>query len=327
MFSNTNNLSTKKEDSAKKNPAEVAAKYVLKASQDAKRAIKYVRGSNEGRFVIYDIENPDDIRPIKENNSSEIEVGPNGKPRDLVECAFFPSAFGVVIALGYSDGNLKFITEKSGNEYDNIDFHVGGPDNEAESNFELKVPPFEKNLRISHFPPELNIGFISNGIICIFYVDFQTSLIKLIPIRRYDAPNTVWFDFTNNYSIWRCAINGEKLNLAKFNLNEFEPKPYLDIGTEKKYILNDFVDAAISPVQFNGTEKIAILNRDGHVNIISNNFINNQHDNNIIKTEVKNPLSIEWSPFGARIAIFSNDNPKILIEKSSDSWISIDIKY
>ena len=32
-------------------------------------------------------------------------------------------------------------------------------------------------------------------------------------------------------------------------------------------------------------------------------------------------MSIEWSPFGARIAIFSNDEaPTIFVETSCDSW-------
>lgn len=296
--------------------------YTLRASQDSKRAIKYENNKNGGFFTIYNIENTKKIHEIYKSKKQD--------DGNLIDCAFFPSAFGFIIALGYDDGKLEFIREKPDNSYTNIDCQIGGPDNEIKSNFELEIPKFHKNLRVSLSPPELNIGYISNGIICIFYVDFQTSLIKLIPIRRYDAPNTLWFNFTNSYSIWRCIFVDKKLKLENYDLNMFEPKAeYLIEPKGVTYTKEDFVDASISPVQFDGTERIAVLTKNGDINFFYSTKNSNNNTDSIYRVpfNIKDPVSVEWSPLGTRIAVFSSSQePTLIIETSCNTWNSVKIQ-
>ncbi|KAK8900477.1 hypothetical protein M9Y10_002804 [Tritrichomonas musculus] len=309
---------------------------VLKASQDAKRAIKYNRRDNKGNFTVFDIENSDDIKQIfSTEDNPQITIN-----SEIIDCSFLPSEFGFVIAFGYEDGTVKFIKENPDKSYTPISSKIGGSENDNGPSFELQAPKFVKNLRISYFPPELNIGYISEDMICIFFVDFQISSITLIPIRRYSAPNTIWFNFTNKYSIWRCTTRyserkgKQELTFENYNLNSFVPAntisdlpSFLDIASEK-----DFIDASISPVQFKGEDKIAVLKSDGENNILACIIFNSK---NIIqiKTEagIKDPVSIEWSPFGTRIAVFSADQtPTIFIESSAtsdtNSWKPMQVK-
>ncbi|OHS94032.1 hypothetical protein TRFO_39800 [Tritrichomonas foetus] len=290
---------------------------ILRANQDSSQAISFKRFENEGKVMIYNIDKNRNC-----NLTCECQVSENNV--DIIDCVFFPCAYGNIIAFGMADHSIIFKKENFNGEslqYETIEME----NDDTDSSNSSQLPQFGSNLRISLHPPELNLGFIStDGIIHIFFIDYGNK-IKLIPIRRYRNNEIfLWFNFNDNSSIW-CATQNK---IHKYALNSFDSKIEKILPT-KLQLKNDeselkFIDASISPVKFENDERVAVLMSDGNVHIFLGNP-GSQHPVSKIESEIENPLSVEWSPLGTRIAICSEvSSPKCYIESTYNVWNEIE---
>ncbi|OHS99944.1 hypothetical protein TRFO_33508 [Tritrichomonas foetus] len=294
----------------------------LRVNQDSSHAISFQRYGNKGMVNLYAIDTNRNC-----NLTDEIKVSQN-EDDDVLDAAFFPSAYGNVIAFGLANGSIIFKKEHFDGEsvqYQTID--VFFDENNSSTNSEL--PKFDSNLRISIFPPELNIGYISNGVIHIFFIDFG-NIIKLIPIRRYRSNDPfIWFNFCDGYNhLMNSKESGTSvLSIWCATLDELKKFYISSLDDEKKYhkkVLNKkIVDASISPVKINNDERIAVLMDDGNVDIYTGTM--QETPVATINSHVKSPVSVEWSPFGSRIAVCSGaSSPRCFIESTNNVWTEIE---
>lgn len=284
---------------------------ILRASQDAKRLIQIDELSDGSKYSIY--------------NENFEELFSKKSTQKIIDCDFFPHEFGYVIALGYdikndNERSIGFVQEKT-----NAGGKIAYEDLKLDTNIDSDIPPFESQLRVSRFPPELNIGYISRDQnICIFFVDCKFPSIQLIPLRRYYAETKfLWFNFTDNNSIW-CVKgspegNENQIIIGKYKLNSFEMMHTKAIAFKGK-----FVDASISAIKIEDKQRIAILTNDGFFYTGLLPIEENKIIENCNVKQIMNPTAISWSPFGVRLGITTLDRPYFFVESSYNKWSPIE---
>ena len=276
---------------------------ILRANQASTRVISFEKGRNNGEFQVTSLD--------EGNYKESVHVGSGNI--QIIDCVFFPSVFGEAVALGMSDGTLQFMRRDDDTlNYEEIPIDENGTHQIFTSGDDLI---FSRNLRISTFPPELYISYISkSGRIQLFQAE-MTNTIKLVLINDYSPPNNlsefIWFDFADSTSFWAST----KKQILKYAING------QNTFSQSSFTYNaDFVDASISPVKFGGCDRIAVLLSNNNINIYS---LDNKEKYHTIVPKIKNPLSVQWSPFGSRLAVCSEKEHEIYIESSYNNWSDV----
>lgn len=208
---------------------------------------------------------------------------------DCIDIAFLPTVYGNAFLAASKDGKLTLWREEGEENY--VPTEITG------------FNTFSKCLRISKFPPQLLIGCICKGTICIFELLLDEK-IKLLPIRRYRADDQFeWFDFASNQELWGAT----KSELFSYNIdyNDYQDRFALTSASEC-----EFVDAVISPVD---PKRIAILFKNGIV------VVHGARED-IIETHLDNATDIQFSPLGCTIAVNAGI-PTYIDEIPAGNWI------
>lgn len=210
---------------------------------------------------------------------------------DAEDVQFLPPSLGLAFIVAEKNGQLSIYRLR------NMEWKI----------YKLEdINPFTKCLRVSPYPPQLRVGWISNDEIMIFDI-FLEDTPKLLPIKKFTHPNKfTYFNFGLTSSIY--AVCGGMI--WKFDMDKsISSEPY-ELKEKVSIIEPSPINTEVSVIAFESGKVFIITMVEG---VFSERLmIPIQHN-------VKSVNALQWSPLGTSLLI-GGDHVEEWKEVSPGNW-------